>query len=176
MAVENGNLEEQGIQVSTLTQSIVVLLTEAYQGPPDPSGTWFIDNEPDCGILGILKGVSPIEASISVDGSGKAGSTIASNVEHLRWSLANANAALQGADYNSKWSESWNLLNADQASWDGLRDALRDEYESLCETITKQEDLPGEYLNGVLALIPHAAFHLGIIRQMIERVRSVVNH
>jgi hypothetical protein len=33
--------------------------------------------------------------------------------------------------------------------------------------------LQGDYLNGVLALIPHAAFHLGIIRQMIERVRPV---
>jgi len=32
--------------------------------------------------------------------------------------------------------------------------------------------LQGDYLNGVLALIPHAAFHLGLIRQMIERVRS----
>jgi hypothetical protein len=160
------------LPTTTLIKSIVDLLTEAYAGPPDPKATWFIDNEPDSGILGILKSVSAAEASTSVDGSGKSGSTIASNVEHLRWSVANANAAMRGKPFNPNWGESWELLNADETAWDRLRQALRREYEALSEAIKMQEDLPGDYLNGVLALIPHAAFHLGLIRQMIERVRS----
>lgn len=160
------------LPTTTLIKSIVDLLTEAYAGPPDPKVTWFIDNEPDSGILGALKSVSAAEASTSVDGSGKSGSTIASNVEHLRWSVANANAAMRGKPYNPNWAESWELLNADETAWDRLRQALRLEYEALREAIKMQEDLPGDYLNGVLALIPHAAFHLGVIRQMIERVRS----
>jgi len=160
------------LATATLIQSIVNLLTEAYAGPPDPRSTWFIDNEPDSGILGTLANVSAIEASTSADGSGEPGSTIASNVEHLRWSLANANAALRGENFNSKWSESWNLLDADEAKWDRLRRELRSEFETLREAIKRQEDLPGDYLDGTLALVPHAAFHLGIIRQMVERVKS----
>jgi hypothetical protein len=160
------------LPTTTLINSIVDLLTEAYAGPPNPKATWFIDNEPDSGILGILKSVTAVEASTSVDGSGKSGSTIASNVEHLRWSVANANAAMRGKPYNRNWAESWDLLDADEAAWDRLRQELRLEYEALSEAIKMQEDLPGDYLNGVLGLIPHAAFHLGVIRQMIERVRS----
>jgi len=160
------------LPATTLINSIIELLTEAYAGPPNPKATWFIDNEPDSGILGILKSVTAVEASTSVDGSGKSGSTIASNVEHLRWSVANANAAIRGKPYNPNWAESWELLDADEAAWDRLRQELRLEYEALSEAIKMQEDLPGDYLNGVLGLIPHAAFHLGVIRQMIERVRS----
>ncbi len=159
------------IATSTLIQSILDLLTEAYAGPPNPSETWFIDNEPDSGIFGVISGVSATEASTSVDGSGLAGSTIAANVEHLHWSLANANAAMRGADYNTRWSESWNLVVADEAKWELLRQSLQAEFAALVEILKVQDDLPGDYLNGVLGLIAHAAFHLGIIRQMVERVR-----
>jgi hypothetical protein len=160
------------METNTLIQSIVSLLTEAYSGPPDPSETWFIDNEPDSGILGLISKVTSVEASISVDGSGKPGSTIASNVEHLRWSLANANATLQGQIYQANWGESWHLQQTDPPGWQSLRQALRSEYEAILTNISRQEDLPGPFLNGVLALIPHATFHLGLIRQMLERVRG----
>jgi hypothetical protein len=160
------------IPVSILTQALSALLTEAYDGPPDPHSTWFIDNEPDSGILGTLKSVSAAEASCSVDGSGKPGSTIAANVEHLRWSLANANGAMRGEMYKNNWDESWKLVAADQTGWDALRVALRSEYENLREAVQNAPDLQGDYLPGVMAFIPHAAFHLGILRQMIERVRQ----
>lgn len=162
----------KALSTSTLINSIVDLLTEAYAGPPNPSETWFIDNDPNAGILNVLSGVSAEEASTSVDGSGKPGTTIAANAEHLRWSLANANTALRGGDYQPNWKESWNMLTADEAAWSQQRQALRAEFETLCEGIKMQEELPGPYLNGVLALIPHAAYHLGIIRQMVERVRA----
>jgi hypothetical protein len=158
--------------MSTVKNSILDLLTEAYEGPPDPSTTWFIDNEPDTGILPVFDTVSAAEASFSVDGSGREGTTIAANAEHLRWSLANANGALRGEPYLSSWNESWLLVNADAEKWDHLRRSLRDEFETLREAVKKQEELQGAYLTGSLALIAHAAYHLGTIRQMIERVRA----
>jgi hypothetical protein len=163
------------LDMPILTKSVVDLLTEAYDGPPNPSETWFIDNEPNSGILGILDNVSAREASMSVDGSGQTGTTIAANAEHLRWSLANANAALRGETYQSNWKESWNMLNVDEAEWQRLRQALRVEYETLRQAIKEQEYLPGPALNGVLALVPHAAYHLGTIRQMIIMARSMQN-
>jgi hypothetical protein len=160
------------LPLTDLLDSITTLLTEAYAGPPDPSSTWFIDNEPDSGILGILKNVSAQEASISVDGSDQPGTTIAANAEHLRWSLAQANGAMRGETYQGKWKESWELLHVDDAGWDRLRSALRTEYETLCQAIKSQTELPGPFLNGVISLLPHAAYHLGTIRQMVERVRA----
>jgi hypothetical protein len=159
------------LTAKNVIDSVVELLTEAYDGPPDPSRTWFIDNEPDSGIFGILAGVSAEEASISVDGSGDNGTTIASNAEHLRWSLSAVNASMRGEPFG-KWEESWRLLEADEAGWDELRDALRSEFEELRQTLKSQTELQEEYLSGVLALVPHAAYHLGTLRQMIERVRQ----
>lgn len=161
------------IDIHTVRQSIADLLTEAYAGPPNPSVSWFIDNEPDSGILGLLRSVSAAEASHSVHGSEQeAGSTIAANVEHLRWSLATANAVLRGEGYKGSWNESWNVQNADETQWQALRQALRNEFETLHAAILQQEDMQGDYLTGVLALLPHAAYHLGTIRQMVERVRE----
>jgi hypothetical protein len=160
------------IPTSTVIQAIVVLLTEVYAGPPNPTETWFIDNEPDSGILGILSSVNADEASRSADGSGKTGTSIASHVEHLRWSLANVNATMRGEAWNPAWSESWKLIHANPEGWEQLRSSLRSEFETLRQALQKQNELPGEYLLGVVALLPHAAYHLGNIRQMVERVRS----
>jgi hypothetical protein len=151
--------------------SVVELLTEAYDGPPDPSSTWFIDNAPDSGVLGLLEDVSALEASKSVDGSGETGTTIAAHTEHLRWSLEMMTAAIRGEPLG-EWKESWQLLYTDDAEWERLRRSLRAAFENLREALKSQTDLPEEYLMGLLALFPHAAYHLGVMRQMIERVRS----
>jgi hypothetical protein len=155
----------------TVLNSVVELLTKAYAGPPDPSTTWFIDNAPDSGVLGMLEEVSALEASKSVDGSGETGTTIAAHTEHLRWSLAMMIAAIRGEPLGA-WKESWRLLYADEAEWERLRSLLRAEFETLQEALKSQKYLPEEYLTGLLALLPHAAYHLGVMRQMIERVRS----
>jgi hypothetical protein len=159
------------IPTHVMIHSLIELLSEAYLGPPDPSSTWFIDNEPNSGILGIVEMVTAEEASKSIYSNDAPGSTVAANVEHLRWSLAMANGALRGKPYGGKWEESWALVRVDEAAWDGLRGALRAEFEALCTGLEQQEDLPGDYLKGVLGLLPHAAYHLGTIRQMVERVR-----
>ena len=108
---------------------------------------------------------------VPCDGSGESGTTIAANVEHLRWSLSMMNAAVRGETFEGKWKESWRLLTVDNASWDALRNELRAEFEMLRQGLQSQTDLPDQYLTGTLALLPHAAYHLGTIRQMIERVR-----
>jgi hypothetical protein len=159
------------LPTNVVIQSIVDLLTEAYAGPPDPSATWFIDNEPDSGVFGLLQSVSAAEASKSVDGSGASGTSIAAHAEHLRWSLAMMNAAIRGEPLG-EWKESWQVLSADEAGWDQLRSDLRSEFGTVRDAIKGQTQIPEEYLTGVMALLPHAAYHLGTIRQMVERVRG----
>ena len=157
------------METNEIIQSIITLFSEAYAGPPDPSSTWFIDNEPDSGILGIIAGVSAAEASWSSNNQ-QPGTSIVAHVEHLRWSLANANGALQGKPYQANWKESWNTLNAGEIEWARLKNELKAEFETLVKNLQKQTELSGVYFIGVMALIPHAAYHLGTIRQLIERV------
>jgi hypothetical protein len=160
------------MDTNEVIKAIITLFSEAYAGPADPSSTWFIDNEPNSGILGLIAGVSASEASWSTNRN-QPGTTIAAHVEHLRWSLANANEALQGKPYQGNWSESWNTLDANEAAWNRLRSDLTREFELLKENLQKQHtELNGAYLTGVMALIPHAAYHLGTIRQQIERARQ----
>lgn len=162
------------LPIASLTHSIVELLMEAYDGPPDAnSPTWFNDNDPNAGIFGQIKPITAVQASKSADDSGNPGTTVASHVEHLRWSLANANGAMRGETYQSNWKESWNVTVVDESEWDLLRNQLRDEYHTICEGIEKQEILESDYLNGLLALIPHAAYHLATIRQIIERIQKL---
>jgi hypothetical protein len=84
------------LPATAVIRSTVDLLREACEGPPDASATWFVDSEPDAGLFGAIAGLSAQEASTSMDGSQASGSTIASHVEHLRWSLAAMNAAIRG--------------------------------------------------------------------------------
>ena len=161
------------IPVPDLTKSIVELLIEAYEGPPDAkSPTWFNDNDPNAGIFGQINPLSAVEASTSADGSGNPGTTVASHVEHLRWSLANVNKTLKGDPYQSNWAESWKITKINVEEWDLLRGNLRSEVETVCAAIQKQEQLQGPFLNGLLSLVPHAAYHLATIRQIIERVKE----
>jgi hypothetical protein len=159
------------MDTSTVIQSIISLFSEAYHGPADPASTWFIDNEPDSGILGIIAGITSEEAYWSSH-SNEPGTTIAGHVEHLRWSLADANCALHGKAYPAEWKESWNTLDADQMKWEKLKMELEIEFEALLDTIHQQTELEGDYLTGIMAMIPHAAYHLGTIRQLIERARG----
>jgi len=162
------------IPVTTLTKSMVELLAEAYVGPPDAnSPTWFNDNDPNAGIFSRIYPVSAKDASVSADGSGNPGTSVASHTEHLRWSLANANGAMRGEPYQSNWKASWTVTSVTEEQWNLLREKLRTEYETIVESIEKQEQLGGDYLNGLLALIPHAVYHLATIRQIIERVEMM---
>jgi hypothetical protein len=147
----------------TFCKVLLELFIEAYDGPTK-SYTWFIDNAPKSGLLGTLEDITSEEASRPFVENG---STIAAHTEHLRWSLALANAYTRGENPQPKWSESWLVKQVNDASWQKLKADLRSEFEALQGTMQKQQDFSDEQmLTGVVALIPHAAYHLGSIRQM----------
>lgn len=169
----------QMISISTILSINLTLLKELYEGVPASEPTWAIDNGPGSGILAVARGVNAAEASVSVDASGSRGTTIAAHIEHLHWSLAQVNRTLRGEPWQSNWSESWDLLHADEAGWDRLRGDLRQEYERLRDVlagmVASPENLPEldeDALTGTLALAPHAAYHLGTLLQMVERARA----
>lgn len=92
--------------------SLLELLSEAYTGPTH-AYTWFIGNEPGSGILGTLENVSAENASSRQP----SGTILAAHTEHLRWSLAQANAFARGETPTETWAESWSVRTVDEAAW-----------------------------------------------------------
>lgn len=145
------------------------LFAEAYKGPSGPH-SWFLDNRPDVGLFATLAGLTAEIASRPV---GTSGLTIAAHAEHLRWSLALANAIVRGEMPQFKWQESWSVRVVDAAAWEKLQSDLRQDYETLHQRIGASVDMfKPEWLQGVMALVPHAAYHLGAIRQMAGSLRG----
>lgn len=141
------------------------LFAEAYEGASKPY-TWFVDNKPNAGILGTLAALTAAEASYKQP----SGSSIAAHSEHLRWSLALANAYMRGEQPTPKWADSWTLQTVDEAAWLALQEALKAEFAQFYRALTTlPNDLDAMTLTGAVAALPHAAYHLGAIRQMACR-------
>ena len=146
--------------------ALLELFSEAYSGP-NHAHTWFIGNEADSRLLGTLAGLSAEAASRG----GPSGATVAAHTEHLRWSLAMANAFARGEVPTAQWSESWTVRTVAAGAWTKLRADLQLEYDTLLAAMKQQEDFSDpQLLTGMLALVPHAAYHLGAIRQPVSRV------
>jgi NAD(P)H-dependent FMN reductase len=144
----------------TFKASLLELLSEAYLGKTKDY-TWFTGEQ---GVFGTLDGVSAEAASRSLGGA-----SVAAHAEHLRWSLAMANAFARGEEPQADWSESWSVDRVDTEAWERLRAELRREFETLMAAL-EQRDLStfdAATLTGILALAPHAAYHLGAMRQMV---------
>ncbi len=140
--------------------SLLELFSEAYEGKKH-AYTWFIGDE---GLFQTLEKLSAEDASRERP----SGATVAAHAEHLRWSLALANQYVRGEQPESNWAESWTLKTVDAEGWEKLRADLRREYDTLHAALARQEDFSDpRTLTGTLALAPHAAYHLGAIRQMV---------
>jgi hypothetical protein len=139
------------------------LVTEAYEGPGQ-EGSWFVTARRDAGVFGTIARLGAAEASRAPRSDGP---SIAAHAEHLRWTLVLVAATLRGAPWTPDWSASWSVQQVDERSWDELRAALRQAYDELMTLLTPSLDLGDPILyRGLQALAPHAAYHLGAMRQL----------
>lgn len=136
-------------------EALLELFSEAYTGP-NHAYTWFFDNKPGSGLFGTL---APLSAEAASE-EGPSSTTIAAHTEHLRWSL--------GEVPEGRWSESWSVRTVDVETWHNLRAELCREYDTLLAAMNRLESFSDpQFPKGMLALVPHAAYHLGAIRQMV---------
>jgi hypothetical protein len=161
------------IDGAVLNGAALALYDEAYQGPKNAKGTWFVDNEPDCGVIGTLENLSLERATAPLS----AGDPIsaAAHAAHLLFALSLANRAAKGENpyATAKWSESWNAVDLDAAAFRELIAALRREYLAFRDFIASGKAWADEtMMTGTLGAIAHGAWHLGAIRQGLGLVRS----
>lgn len=159
------------IDSGVLARLALQLFDEAYRGPDNPKGTWFVDNEPGCGFLGTLRGLTAEQASAPLPPGG--GPTVASHAGHLRYALSLANRAAKGEDAyaGADWSGSWSRTTVSAEEWAELTAGLEAEVEQFRRVIAGGGVFGDEnLLGGTLAVIAHGAWHLGAVRQGLGRV------
>ncbi|TDQ08234.1 hypothetical protein [Pedobacter metabolipauper] len=155
--------------METTINPLLELLEELYIGSND-APTWVIDRKPGYGFTAAVKTLTSEQASTPlVDG----GSTVAAHTEHLRWSIYYALEFFKGQMPSWDWKESWNIREVNDNQWEKLQNDLLVGYHLLKQAIAGTKDWSNPHLlKGTIALLPHAAYHLGAIKQLIIAVKD----
>lgn len=148
----------------TVLRAVLPILSEAFAGPADPRSTHFVNNAPDCGLFGTLDALTAEQASLPVDDGGV---TAAAQAEHVRFSLDVSVRWMRGEREKVDWARSWDVREVDDDAWTVLRDQLRRTYDAFVVT-AHQQPMDAELLEGLVATVAHAAYHLGALRQIAK--------
>ena len=150
----------------TVLRAVLPVLAEAFAGPADPRSTHFLDNRPDVGLFGTLDALTAEQASTPVQDGG---STAAAHAEHLRFALEVSTRWLRGEREKADWNRSWEVREVDEAAWAELRGRLRGTYDAFVAAVHRHP-MDTELLEGLVATVAHAAYHLGALRQIGKHV------
>ena len=139
-----------------LTEALVATVRVAFEGS-ETKHDWYN------GLLAAVDGVDAAGASWAPS-EGRA--TIASHVEHVRFTLGVVNGALRGEQREVDWADSWKVRVVDDAGWDALRAALRGEYEALLALAAARPAWRGRGVQMMVNNVAHTAYHASAVRQL----------
>lgn len=142
----------------------VQLLREAFEGIPEgASGTWFVQGRE--GILNSLAELDAQQASYCVNDQIK---SIGAHARHLAYILNWGNTCHGEQAPTGSWEDTWLQTTFGDSEWEALKKDISDRYARFLEWYTSNTDWSHEEgVVGVLAMLPHVAFHLGAIRQLM---------
>ncbi len=149
------------IGMDVVLGQIIGVLEEAFEGPRQ-SWSYFTDSGKDSGLLGTLERLSAGEASRVLGRT-----SIAAHVHHVIFGLRASAAWIEGDRTTRKWSVSWSLMEADDAEWRRMQEALRSGYRDLRRDVEIYAATSAESMGGVIGALAHVAYHLGAIRQKV---------
>lgn len=144
-----------------------MLFREAFEGiPAGQNYTWFVQGKE--GLFDALASVTAEEASRKPSDGG---ASIAAHTNHILFILRSANTSLGRPEPEGTWESTWQRQTVTEQEWASLTERIRGEYQLYLEWFSKNEDWSGEhaYVSNLVPL-PHVAFHLGAIRQLLKLV------
>jgi hypothetical protein len=144
----------------------VVLLREAFEGrPEDRSYTWFVEGRE--GIFDALEALTSQSASIKANPSAP---SAAAHSYHILYILRWANTPQGSPRPEGDWGSSWSKQEVTSEEWGDLKRTIRSEYERFIRWFELNEDWETEedHLISACAQLPHFAYHLGALRQLIS--------
>ncbi|HVE72869.1 MAG TPA: hypothetical protein VNI54_15995 [Thermoanaerobaculia bacterium] len=147
-----------------MTKQLLSVLAEGYEGPRS-SLSYFLDDSPDAGLRRTLARLSAAYASKEVGGN-----SVAAHAHHILFSFEAFRAFIEGDRNLRDWNESWRVSAVDDEQWKTLQGDLEREYALLREAVRGAEG--DEALRGSLAAVTHLAYHIGAIRQKLQRAAA----
>ncbi len=157
----------QTIAVEEFRRSTQALWKEIFE-PTGDGPHWILDT--GTSLFETLSDISAAEASIPVS---KQSSNLAAQVNHTSYYIE---ALLEGIATNfqakADWDGSWQVGAVDDAQWQALIDKLHANYDWFTQLATENDLWNEDYVGGAMAMIAHAAYHLGEIRQGIGVIRN----
>ncbi len=152
----------------TVLRAVLPILSEAFAGPADPRSTHFVNNLPDCGLLGTLDALTAEQASTPVE---EGGATAAAQAEPLRFSLDVSIRWMRGEREKADRARSRDVHEVDDDAWTELRRQLRRADDGFMVTVPRQPADAG-LLEGVVATVAHAACHPGALRRIAKHAAA----
>ena len=127
------------------------------------------------GDPGLLRSLDRLSAAAASKPAPAGGASIAAHVDHLcyglelmlRWSGGEPDP-WTGAD----WAASWRRTTVSELEWTALRERLGRLARAWRAALGTPRELSALELNGVIASVPHLAYHLGAIRQIDRAIQG----
>lgn len=129
--------------------------------------TYFTDNKPDAGFIGLLEGLNAADVSRPI-----AGTSIVSHVHHVIFSLLESAAWIRGDHSHKDWNESWRVSSVTDSKWSEMLDHMRASFLALRIAIRENGAKDILTIGGTIGVVAHMAFHLGAIRQKVTLLRQ----
>lgn len=146
--------------------ALVVLLRECFEGiPRGHKYTWFVEENE-----GIFDALASVDARRASTKPSPDCATFAAHAYHLRYILVAANSQFGGPKPVGSWNDSWKKQSVDEDDWAALIADIRSEYDRLLPRFSGMEPKKNSEYLGATALVPHCAFHLGAMRQIMRIV------
>jgi DinB superfamily len=157
-----------------VTPTLIDQYRETFEGAVKPGMCWITDGRRESALLGTIE---PLTAEQAFAPPVPGGRSVASHLEHLRFTLDVTAERLRGQDPKPDWASSFNVPAASPAAWESLRREVRRAYDDVLAILEARravppQDWPPIHLAGLAALIAHNAYHLGAIRQIARVVRQ----
>ncbi len=148
-----------------LLPALLVLIKETFEGiPPGESGTWFVQ-----GKEGLFDALDTTTAKQASRKPSPQGSSIAAHVNHIRYALQLANSEAGGDKPEGTWESSWDIQAMSDDEWTAANHDIRREYEIFSLWLNSNQDWSDEDTKiYALSILPHMAYHLGAIRQVMK--------
>ena len=154
------------IEIDGAVHQILAVLKETFEGAAE-DWTYFTDHGSDISYSQMLPKINAADASRKIGGT-----TIASHVHHIVFSLNEASSFIQGDTSPRDWKQSWQVDTVDESSWSALLNNLGKGYSDLQKAIQTNATDSIESFGAVAGFLAHSAYHLGAIRQKVWLLRN----
>lgn len=149
------------LRTQDFTSNLLALLTETFESPPEPFSIYL---DQGAGLFNTIEQLSAAGASRA----STRGTSIAAQVEHLRFYLDIMEQFMNGRAEKVDWAESWRVREVTPEAWSVLKQDLQTTYASFNEKLKSVNSWDDDTVGDGLAALIHSAYHLGAIRQMLS--------